>query len=139
MWAWLVAAGHAVAIFLVAGGVRLSILELVGTRKYISSLWMVETNLTWMKDSVAGWVFIPLVLAPMALIWLTWRRQPALIRAHSLMLPLFVVAHFLITIMAEFRTQMMTLALTIPAVLVLAFPGRDEAAEDPSAEAESDS
>jgi hypothetical protein len=30
------------------------------------------------------------------------------------------VAHFLITIMAEFRTQMMTLALTIPAVLVVA-------------------
>ena len=129
---WLVAAGHAAAIFLVAGGIRLSILELVGAREYISSLWMFETNLTWIKDSAAGWVFIPLVLAPMALVWITWRRQPPLVRAHSLMLPLFVVAHFLITIMAEFRTQIMTLALTIPAVLVVAFPREASAETDTS-------
>ena len=122
--AWLTAAGHAVALFLLAGGMRLAVLELVGTRKYISSLWMVEQNLKWMKDTVAGWVFVLIVLAPMVLIWVTWRRQPVLIRAHSLMLPLFVVSHFLITIMAEFRTQIMTLALTLPAVITVAFPDK---------------
>ena len=135
--AWLVAAGHAVALFLLAGGVRLAVLELVGTRKYISSLWMIESNLKWMKDSAAGWVFIPLVLAPMVLIWLTWRRHPVLVRAHSLMLPLFVSLHFLITIMAEFRTQIMTLALTIPAVLAVAFPERaPEPTSEPATESE---
>ena len=98
--AWLWAAIHGGALFLLAGAVRLVVLEVMGKRTYISEL----------------------VLGPMVLVWLTWRRQPALNRAHSLMLPLFVVSHFAITIMAEFRTQIMTLALTIPAVLAVAFP-----------------
>ena len=142
---WARAAGHGAALFLLAAGIRLAVLQLLGPRDYISSLWMFRQNLKWMGDTVAGWMFLLLVVAPMLLIWITWRRQPVLVRAHSLMLPLFVGSHFAITIMAEFRTQLMTLALTIPAVLAEIGPRAGAEAEadadtdaDADAEAEAD-
>lgn len=121
---WALALGHGISALLIPSMVRLAVIQVLGPRRYITEFWMIQRNLKWMKTSLAGWHVVLLVVAPMVTVWATWSRQPALIRAHSLMLPLFLIFHFLITVLAEGRTQVLTLLLTIPAVVpVLLGPG----------------
>ena len=115
----LISLAHGAGLALAAIFTRMTAASVLGWKEYRIEFWQIQGNLKWMGDSVAAWNWILIGALPMVATWLTWRRQPALVRAHSLMMPLFLVGHFMITIVAEFRTFIPTLLLGIPAVLIL--------------------
>ena len=113
---------HGLATGMLVLGVCFALVGMLGHHKYYTTFWKIRDNLRWMQTDAAGWSFVWFAVLPMALIWLTWKKQPRLVQAHSLMLPLFILGHFGITIVSEVRTFVVTLTLSIPALIVWMLP-----------------
>ena len=109
---------HGLATGLLVVGVRFALVGMLGHHKYYTGFWKIQENLNWMRTDAAGWNFVWFAVLPMVLIWLTWKKQPTLVRAHSLMLPLFIAGHFGITVVSEVRTFVVTLTLSLPALII---------------------
>jgi len=109
---------HAVCIFALVLTARFLVIAQVGQKKYATTLWKWQENLDWFTVSPAPWNVIPVALIPMVIIWFTWKKQPKMVQAHGLMLPLFSIGHFAISLLAEIRTFIVTLCLSIPALII---------------------
>lgn len=82
-------------------------------RDYLGGFWQYTYNNQQLANlQPQNLPFILVSLVPMACIFYSWRKQPAIIQATALACPLFVIGHYLISRVEEFRT-FMPLAVTL--------------------------
>lgn len=76
-------------------------------RDYLGGFWQYTYNNQQLANlQPQNLPFILVSLIPMACIFCSWRKQPAIIQAAALVCPLFVIGHYLISRVEEFRTFM---------------------------------
>jgi hypothetical protein len=103
--------------FAIRHGIRVA----VGERPYFTDFWQYAENLRALAQLDHRYYYFLLPsLVPAALILRSWTRQPLLMRATALATPLFVAAHFAISIVLEFRTHMPLALVMIPAAILFA-------------------
>lgn len=82
-------------------------------RDYLGGFWQYTYNTQQIFNlAPQNLPFILVSLLPMVCIFYSWQKQPAIIQATALVCPLFVVGHYLISRVEEFRT-FMPLAVTL--------------------------
>lgn len=76
-------------------------------RDYLGGFWQYTYNTQQIFNlAPQNLPFILVSLVPMACIFYSWQKQPAIIQATALVCPLFVIGHYLISRVEEFRTFM---------------------------------
>lgn len=84
-----------------------------GPRDYLGGFWQYAYNTKQIAKLIPqSFPFIFISLIPMTCIFISWKKQPIIIQATALACPLFVIGHYLISRVEEFRT-FMPLALTL--------------------------
>lgn len=84
-----------------------------GPRDYLGGFWQYAYNTKQLTKLVPqNFPFIFISLVPMGCIIISWKKQPVIIQSTALVCPLFVIGHYLISRVEEFRT-FMPLAVTL--------------------------
>lgn len=88
-------------------------------RDYLGGFWQYTYNTQQILNlAPQNLPFILVSLVPMACIFYSWKWQPTIIQATALVCPLFVIGHYLISRVEEFRTFMpLAVALLIGLII----------------------
>ncbi len=98
---------------------RFAVRFAIGERPPYTDLWQIEYNLRYLESlDPRGLYFLLPSLIPMGLILASWRVQPILMRALTPTIVLFVISHFLIARLLEFRLFMPLAFVTLPATIL---------------------
>ena len=86
---------------------------------YLGGLWQFTHNINLLLlPSPFGYNFIFISILPMILVYFSWEKQPPLIKAISIVGVPFIVGHFAISRIDEFRTYMVLAILLIPGSII---------------------
>lgn len=84
-------------------------------RDYLGGVWQYRYNIANMLDlNLMFYPYLLVSLLPFIFILFTWKNQPKIIKAIAFVIVPFLIGHFLISRVEEFRTYMPLALLTIP-------------------------